>query len=119
MDGNRAIGGAGTTADHEYRGLSGQAGFRNGHEARAGLMPADDDFYRAVVKGIEKRQIAFARHAIDPFNAVGFQAFDDQVRGAHQSSPVVVQNILIDALNPPGSRGRFARVMAGLRQAGL
>jgi hypothetical protein len=46
-------------------------------------MSANDDFNRTAIQRIQKRQIAFARNAIDPLNAMGFQAFNNEVRGAH------------------------------------
>ena len=80
MEGDRAIGGAGSARHHEAGGTAGHLGLGNGHEAGTELMAAHHGGQRlGVVERIEQRQIAFARHAIEALQLLRFQSLDDDI----------------------------------------
>ena len=58
-----------------------QLAVRLGHEGGTALLPADDEVDRVavLVKAVQHRQIAFARHAERVGDALGQKAFDEKV----------------------------------------
>ena len=93
MDAGRGIGGARAARDKADAGPPGRLadGFR--HHGGAALLPADRDVDVAVVERIERREIAFARHAEHMLHAMRDQLIDEDfaagsrsVIGAHRYS---------------------------------
>ncbi len=94
MHARRRIGGAGPARDEADARPAGRlaAGFR--HDGGAALVPADGDRDVAVVEGVERRDIALARHAEHVAHAVDDELIDQNfagrpgaVIGAHDASP--------------------------------
>ena len=49
------------------------------HHRRARLLPADRDLDAGIVERIERREIGFARHAIDPLDALLDELVDEDL----------------------------------------
>ena len=87
VNGDGGIAGAGAAADAGNAGAPGQPGVGQRHEPRAGLVPAH---HRVDVgppmQRVEEAEIALARDAEDPVDAVRDQAVDDQFTGTPQGT---------------------------------
>ena len=70
-------------ARHEANpGLAGGLAISVGHHRGAGLVATDREGKTALIAGVEHGQIAFARHAIGPVDAIDQQLIDKRARGA-------------------------------------
>jgi hypothetical protein len=75
MDANRGVRRAGASGDEAEAGLAGELAVGFGHEGRAAFVAgAHETEARGVMHGVEKREIAFARHAEAASRAEGEQA---------------------------------------------
>ena len=80
VNGDRPVGRAGPARHGENPRLAGQLGFGQRHEPGARFMPAHNGLNRVgIMQRIKQGKVAFARHAIDPVNAVGLQPPYDEV----------------------------------------
>ena len=77
MDAGRGIGGARPAGDETDAGPAGRLADRLGHHRRAALLPADRERDVAVMEGVERREIAFARHAEGVPHAMRDQLIDE------------------------------------------
>ena len=59
--------------DHADAGFAGQLAVRVGHHRGAAFLAADRDLDVGVVQAVQHRQVAFARHAENVFDALGDQ----------------------------------------------
>ena len=85
----RCVGGAGAARDEADAGLAGQLALAIGHHRRAAFLAADDGADRRIVQRVEHGKIAFAGHAEDALDAVGFQRLDDQLSAGFHSSALL------------------------------
>ena len=84
VDAGRGIGRAGPAGDEADAGLSGQPAMTVGHHRRAAFLAAHDGIDAGIVQRIEHGEVGFARHAIEPVDAVRFQRVDDKLSaGSH------------------------------------
>ena len=81
VDAGRGIGGAGPAGDEADAGPAGRLADRLRHHRRAALLPAHGDGEIAVVKRVERRKIALARHAEHVAHAVNAQLIDQNLGG--------------------------------------
>ena len=79
MDASAGIGGARPARDEADARAAGHLADDLGHHGGGALVPADGEFNIAVVKGIERGQIAFARHAEYMLHAVNRQLVDQNL----------------------------------------
>ena len=104
MDARRGIGGAGPAGDEADAGPAGRLAVRLRHHRGAAFLAADGDLDLAVVEGVERGEIALARHAEHMRHAMRDQLIDEDfaagprsVIGAHQWSPSARQGFAIGA----------------------
>ena len=100
----RRIGGARPAGDEADAGPAGRLADRFRHDRGAALLPADRDRDVAVVEGVERRDIALARHAEHVMHAVDDELVDQDlaggpgaVIGAHDKTPrqrLIGQNLV-------------------------
>jgi hypothetical protein len=84
VDAGRRVGGARSAGDETDARAAGHLADRLRHHRGAALLPANGDGKIAVVKRIENRQVALARHAEDVAHAVNAQLIDQNLgRGPH------------------------------------
>ena len=81
MQPGRRIGGAGAAGDEADAGRPGRLADRLRHHGGAALLPADRHRDGPVVQGIERRDIALARHAEDVAHAVQHELIDQHLGG--------------------------------------
>ena len=78
------IGGAGPAGDEADAGPAGGLADRLRHHRGAALLAADRELDRAVVHAVERREIAFARHAEHMAHAMDDELIDqDLAAGPH------------------------------------
>ena len=98
MHPGRGICGPGSPGDKGDARLARQLSVGLGHHRRAAFLPGDDHVDAAVVKPVERGQIAFARHAKDPAHALEFQLVDEDLSAvAHESGLPLVRRTLASA----------------------
>ena len=102
-------------------GAAGGLADRLRHHRRAALLPADRERDLAIVKGVERREVALARHAEHMLHAVGDQLVDQNlaarpgaVIGAHGFSAFGQR--LIGRTWPGSSARSSAREVAGFAE---
>ena len=76
MNAGRGIGGAGTAGDEDDARPAGDLADRLRHHGRAAFLTADGELDRPVVERVQRREIAFARHAEHVLHAVNEQLID-------------------------------------------
>ena len=81
----RRVGRAGTAGDEADPGPSGEPPLSQRHDRRARLLPADGQFDRRVVHGVEGGEIGFARNAIDPLDALRDELVDEDLSARSQA----------------------------------
>ena len=94
VDAGRGVGGARPARDEADAGAAGGLADRLGHHGGAALVPADGERDFAIVKRVERGQIALARHAEHVAHPVDRQLIDQDfaagpraVIAAHRSAP--------------------------------
>jgi len=80
MNAGRRVGGARSAGDEADAGRSGRLADRLGHHGGAAFLPAHRDRKRAIVEGVERRQIALAGHAKHMRHAVDDELIDQDLR---------------------------------------
>ena len=75
------VGDAGPAGDEAYADAAGSIGPGIGHEGRSAFLPAGDEAHRvaALIDGIERLQIAFARNAEYRVGTVGEKRIDQDL----------------------------------------
>ena len=81
VDAGRRVGGARPAGDEADARTAGRLADRLRHHRGAALLPAHGDGEIAVVKRVEHREIALARHAEDVAHAVNAQLIDQNLGG--------------------------------------
>ena len=78
---HRSIGGTRPARHKTHTGAVGQLAMRLGHVGRATLLPVDDelDLVAVQVKAVQHRQVTFTWYPEHVADALGNQAFDQQV----------------------------------------
>ena len=76
-------------------GPSGEPPLGQRHDRRAGFLPADGQFDRRVVHGVEGGEVRFARNAINPFHPLCDELVDENL-SARSQSPAQRRLLLID-----------------------
>jgi hypothetical protein len=84
VDAGRGVGRARPARHEADAGLPGQPSLAIGHHRGAAFLAADDGVDPGVVQSVEYGQIAFARHAENALDAVGFEGLDDQLSAGSQ-----------------------------------
>ena len=79
---SEGVGRPGAARDKADSRFSRRLAISVGHHRGAGLVATDREGKTALVAGVEHGQIAFARHAIGPLDAVDLQLIDKRARGA-------------------------------------
>jgi len=80
---DRCIGGARAPGHEADAGAPGELALGLGHEGSAALLPVGDeaDVPLVAVEAVEHGEVAFARHAKGVGDALGHEAFDEEVSG--------------------------------------
>ena len=81
VDAGRSVGGAGPAGDETHARAAGRLADRLRHHRGAALLPAYGNRDVAVVKRVDRGQIAFARHAEHVLDAVNAQLIDQNFGG--------------------------------------
>ena len=81
----RGVGRAGAAGDEADSWPPGQAPFGQRHHRRARLLPADGQFDRRVVHGVEGGEVGFAGNAIDPLDPLRDELVDENLSARSQS----------------------------------
>ena len=84
MQSDAGIGGTRTARDEGDAGLAGELAVGLGHVGRPAFLAADDEAHGVAlgVERVERRQVAFARHAEDRIGAVNAQLVDQDLSAA-------------------------------------
>ena len=102
----RAVGRAGAAGHERDARAAGQLAGGLGHHHRPALLAADGHGDVAVMEGVERRQIALARHAEDVAHAVDQQLVDQHLAAAAQ---IVLAAHSLPPVNAAGHYGISAR----------
>jgi hypothetical protein len=122
MKPRRRIGGTGPAGDKADAGPSRRLAASFCHDGGAALVPANGDGDIAVMKGIERREIALAGHAKHVPHSMHEELIDQNfgggpraVIGAHHASPWLCSSRLHHAASMWGGQTSQARVKSPAR----
>ncbi len=80
----RRVGGARPAGDEADAGLAGRLADRLRHDGGAALVPADGNGKLAAMAGVERRDVALARHAEHVARAVDHELIDQNLAAGSQ-----------------------------------
>ena len=108
VDAGRGVGGAGAAGAEHHTGPAGDLADGLRHHGGAALLAADGELDRPVVEGVERREIALARHAEHVLHAVDDELVDQDF-AAGAGAVIGAQHFFLLGLQPSNISQRHRR----------